>query len=236
MSYDGYEEDGRSLKMKECFNCLTTSTPLWRRSKNGYNLCNACGLYYRNHGEHRPAGTVNTDQMNINKFKKNMIFLEKLAIAALTDLKIRAKTSTCSTNQSKRESSLIKIEHGINEMKIKQPKLMSSENNKYSEIVTDRFPVQRSKNSTNISVENERLSSKIRLQNHSLNFNNQNTLFSDRFSKILPLNENSSIVKNGFHLSMKKGRPTLKEYEQMDEHASDEIQDIVNRLVSFQKK
>ncbi|KAI9259338.1 hypothetical protein BY458DRAFT_517508 [Sporodiniella umbellata] len=38
----------------QCSNCNTANTPLWRRSTQGYPLCNACGLFYKLHGTMRP--------------------------------------------------------------------------------------------------------------------------------------------------------------------------------------
>ncbi|KAI8359457.1 GATA zinc finger-domain-containing protein, partial [Mortierella sp. GBAus27b] len=38
-----------------CFNCQVTQTPLWRRTPDRkHSLCNACGLYYKQYGAHRP--------------------------------------------------------------------------------------------------------------------------------------------------------------------------------------
>ena len=37
-----------------CSNCSTSVTSLWRKSVSGSVVCNACGLYYKIHGQNRP--------------------------------------------------------------------------------------------------------------------------------------------------------------------------------------
>ncbi|KAI9281811.1 GATA zinc finger-domain-containing protein [Sporodiniella umbellata] len=45
----------RPPRQLECFNCHVTKTPLWRRTPDrAHSLCNACGLYYKQYGSHRP--------------------------------------------------------------------------------------------------------------------------------------------------------------------------------------
>ncbi|KAH3663485.1 hypothetical protein WICMUC_005924 [Wickerhamomyces mucosus] len=44
----------------ECCNCHTTTTPMWRKSLSAEDgslitLCNACGLYHKSKGVHRPT-------------------------------------------------------------------------------------------------------------------------------------------------------------------------------------
>ncbi|KAG0371083.1 hypothetical protein BGZ54_000531 [Gamsiella multidivaricata] len=44
-----------SSRQLECFNCKVTQTPLWRRTPDRkHSLCNACGLYFKQYGAHRP--------------------------------------------------------------------------------------------------------------------------------------------------------------------------------------
>ncbi len=51
-----------------CQNCSTTVTPLWRRDAAGHTICNACGLYYKLHGSHRP---VQMKKSTIKRRKRN---------------------------------------------------------------------------------------------------------------------------------------------------------------------
>ena len=48
------------IEALRCTNCQTTTTPLWRRDEDGNNICNACGLYHKLHGTHRPIGMRKT--------------------------------------------------------------------------------------------------------------------------------------------------------------------------------
>lgn len=57
-------------------NCRTSNTPMWRRltdqaAGNTMNLCNACGLYYKTRGIHRPKKLV-TKKSQLEKYRKIM--------------------------------------------------------------------------------------------------------------------------------------------------------------------
>ena len=55
------QERGHEPQAKACYNCGTTSTPLWRKDKTlNIIMCNACGIYYKNHGRHRPVALSQT--------------------------------------------------------------------------------------------------------------------------------------------------------------------------------
>ncbi|KAL0487874.1 nitrogen regulatory protein GLN3 [Acrasis kona] len=60
-----------SAKFKECANCRTTETPMWRKGPNG-TLCNKCGLYHLRHSKNRPLSSkVKETSSSSNLFSKS---------------------------------------------------------------------------------------------------------------------------------------------------------------------
>lgn len=49
------DTSSREPTIVSCQNCGTTTTPLWRRDEAANTICNACGLYHKLHGVHRPV-------------------------------------------------------------------------------------------------------------------------------------------------------------------------------------
>eukprot|EP00798_Chlamydomonas_sp_ICE-L_P006243 gene6243-2865_t len=51
------QHSGSTSVQKVCGNCGTSVTPLWRKEA-GVSMCNACGIYFKNHGYHRPVELI----------------------------------------------------------------------------------------------------------------------------------------------------------------------------------
>ena len=80
----------QTIEALRCTNCQTTTTPLWRRDEEGNNICNACGLYHKLHGTHRPIGMRKT----VIKRRKRLTNGGNHHVGAATHANSAASTTT----------------------------------------------------------------------------------------------------------------------------------------------
>ncbi|KAJ2013144.1 GATA type transcriptional activator of nitrogen-regulated proteins, partial [Coemansia sp. S610] len=87
----GAESSGVGFERAVCFNCGTDYTPLWRRDAEGHIACNACGLYYKLHGKHRPISMKRTT------IKRRRRGINPTAPSSSADIDMEATSSASSS-------------------------------------------------------------------------------------------------------------------------------------------
>ncbi|KAI7899515.1 uncharacterized protein BX663DRAFT_521153 [Cokeromyces recurvatus] len=91
----------RPPRQLECYNCHVTKTPLWRRTPDrAHSLCNACGLYYKQYGTHRPLHVrqkqqqSNKHQATVNATSPNSIVNAATTVVASASASAATATTT----------------------------------------------------------------------------------------------------------------------------------------------
>lgn len=82
-----------STHLKVCANCGTSTTPLWRK-ECGVNMCNACGIYYKNHGFPRPVELIRAAQSASKPPPSARLVLTKARPATTTQHKPQQRPAT----------------------------------------------------------------------------------------------------------------------------------------------
>uniref|UniRef100_A0A915P0F3 GATA-type domain-containing protein n=1 Tax=Meloidogyne floridensis TaxID=298350 RepID=A0A915P0F3_9BILA len=118
-----------------CSNCRTEQTTLWRRNVRQEPVCNACGLYYKLHNQHRPIN-MKKDQIQSRNRKLGMKS-KKLAAMSLNN----------NIEEYKQQQ---KTENGILEPKCEQSESEFSNNN-LGHITSGNTPPLLIKDAHNIS-------------------------------------------------------------------------------------
>ncbi|KAH3681972.1 hypothetical protein WICPIJ_007043 [Wickerhamomyces pijperi] len=108
-----------------CSNCQVTKTPMWRRTLDSdtdkiITLCNACGLYYKSKGSHRPNVLISkksllTTTQLLDKITKDLPHDTLRVIPNQQDIKLTdLKIITCSNCSNMNTSIWRKDENGKN--------------------------------------------------------------------------------------------------------------------------
>ncbi|GME77579.1 unnamed protein product [Ambrosiozyma monospora] len=94
---DPAEEDDDVEMALACMNCGTTVTPLWRRDDSGNTICNACGLYFKLHGVHRP---VKMKKKTIKRRKRNSHGVQSPPMKPISSTSVSPPSTTPKLNSS----------------------------------------------------------------------------------------------------------------------------------------